>query len=44
MAEVLPAIVLRNGTQIEEVLEMALDFVERDGSCQGYDLAFVEQD
>lgn len=39
-----PPIVLRNGTRIEDALEMALEFVERDGSYQSYDLAPVEQD
>lgn len=40
----LPPIVLRSGIRIERALEMALDFVERDGSYQAYDLASVKQD
>jgi hypothetical protein len=44
MARVPPPIVLRNGTRIEDALEMALDFVEHDGSYQSYDLAPVAQD
>lgn len=44
MSAALPPIVLRNGIRIEDALERALDFVERDGSYQSYDLASVEQD
>lgn len=35
----LPPLRLRNGTQIENVLETALEFVEKDGSYRSYDLA-----
>lgn len=44
MAAAIPAIVLRNGTRIDDALAMALEFVEQDGSYQSYDLARVEQD
>ncbi len=44
MAAAIPAIVLRNGTRIDDALGMALEFVEHDGSYQSYDLARVEQD
>lgn len=40
----LPPIVLRNGTRIDSVLELALEFVEHDGSYESYDLAPVKQD
>jgi len=40
----LPTIVLRSDVRIENPLELALDFVERDGSYQNYDLAIVAQD
>lgn len=43
-AAVLTPIVLRNGARIEDALEMAVEFVEHDGSYQSYDLAPVEQD
>ena len=44
MTASLPTIVLRNGTRIDGALELALEFVEHDGSYQSYDLAPVEQD
>lgn len=40
----LPTIVLRSDVRIESPLELALDFVERDGSYQSYDKAAVAQD
>lgn len=43
-ASSLRPLVLRNGARIESVLETALEFVERDGSYQSYDLAPVKQD
>jgi len=39
-----PAVVLRSEVRIENPLELALTFVERDGSYQAYDLAPVAQD
>ncbi len=42
-ASLLP-LLLRNGTRIENVLETALEFVEKDSSYRSYDLAAVEQD
>lgn len=40
----LPSLLLRNGTRIENVLETALEFVEKDSSYRSYDLAEVAQD
>lgn len=40
----LPPLILRNGARIDNVLEMALAFVEHDGSYQSYDLALVKHD
>jgi len=44
MLEALPPLILRNGVRIDNVLEMALEFVAHDGSYQTYDLARVKQD
>lgn len=40
----LPPIVLRSGVRIDDTLELALTFVEQDGSYQSYDRAPVAQD
>ncbi|MEJ7792408.1 MAG: DUF6308 family protein [Gaiellaceae bacterium] len=40
----LAPLILRNGARIENVLESALEFIERDSSYRSYDLAAVAQD
>jgi len=40
----LAPLVLRNGARIENVLESALEFIEKDSSYRSYDLAAVAQD
>jgi hypothetical protein len=43
-ADVSPPITLRSGVRIENPLQLAVDFVEKDGSYQNYDLANVAHD
>jgi hypothetical protein len=40
----LPSLVLRNGTRIENIVEIALEFLDQDSSYRKYDLAQVQQD
>jgi len=40
----LAPLVLRNGARIENVLESALELIEKDSSYRSYDLAAVAQD